>query len=209
MKRGARPVKGGKAGRNRGGSSRQQDHLVLTQIPMQTDKSVFFFSWLQIPGDSIYVDFMVHPVTCFVNMNMCSCNAATARQQAVCQTEMSTSKLELRFGFADEVSPNKVCSSQLVSYHASHSINSAAANNDTIEHLVRWLIPRLQVEYHQHIIRGPGLVSSWTQCSLQFSSFTALSPTHLIGWQRILVNQLKDSFVDVLKECSSVCFVWL
>lgn len=62
------------------------------------------------------------------------------------------SKLQVRFGFADEASQNKVCSSQLVSYHASHYINSAAANKDTSEHLLHWLVPRLQAAYHQ---RGP------------------------------------------------------
>lgn len=62
------------------------------------------------------------------------------------------SKLEVRLCFADEASWSKVCTSQLVSYHASHYINSAAANNDTIEHQLHWLVPRLQVEYRQHVL---------------------------------------------------------
>lgn len=60
------------------------------------------------------------------------------------------SKLEVRLSFADQASRNKVFRIQRVSFHASRYINSAAARNDTIEHLLYWLVSRLQVEYHQH-----------------------------------------------------------
>lgn len=108
-------------------------------------------------------------------------------------------KLEVRLGFADKASRNKVCSSWLVSYHASHYINSAAANDDTIEHLLYWLVPRLQVEYYLHY---PSPLFQPCHClQLAFSFHPSLHSqmTFLIGSLLILVNQPKDSFVHVLE----------
>lgn len=106
-------------------------------------------------------------------------------------------RVNLRLDCVSLIKPvgTKVFPSQLVSYHASHYINSAAANKDTFKHLLYWLVPRLQVEYYS--VRIPALSSSLA--GLQFPS-SDLSNC-------LTAHSCKSAEGHVLKECSSVCYV--
>lgn len=186
----------GWAGRNRGGKSRRQDHKVLITDPeLLTIKLLFIV--LRYQEIHMWILRWIKSHALFL---WNAITTASPANDCMPDRNVDKSELEVRLGFADNASRNKFCSSRLVSYHASHYINSAAANNDTTEHLQYWLVPRLQVEYF--------IVLPSSLAGLQFPSFITLSHTCLIGWRHIVINQLKDSFVHVLKECSSVCYVW-
>jgi len=136
----------------------------------------------------------------------CICNSSETVANAcsgVPDRNVDESKFKNRLGYTYKAGRNKIGLSQLV-YHASYSTyNAAAANKNTIQHLLHWLDPRLKIassRSQSFFLRQPCLL-----LQLVFSFHPSLnSPTCLMRWRHILVNQLKDVVVKRMIICVCV-----
>lgn len=106
------------------------------------------------------------------------------------------SKLKVRLSFADQASRNKVHFILLQHVTTRLNIYCTGSSPDFRENIINMLL----------ILTLPSL--SLAEHSAAFSLSPLLRSPDLSNWLRAhSINQLRDSFVHILKDFSSVCYV--